>query len=75
MLSFKVTTVGASAGFILTKEAMARLKVKKGDIVYLTEAPDGGYRLTPYNPDFERQMSLAEEIMHEDRNVLRALAK
>ncbi|MBW8725443.1 MULTISPECIES: transcriptional regulator [unclassified Inquilinus] len=75
MLSFKVTTVGASAGFILTKEAMARLKVKKGDTVYLTEAPGGGYRLTPYNPEFERQMALAEEIMHEDRDVLRALAK
>jgi putative addiction module antidote len=75
MLSFKVTTVGASAGFILTKEAMARLKVQKGDVVYLTEAPDGGYRLTPYNPDFERQMTLAEEIMHDDRDVLRALAK
>jgi putative addiction module antidote len=75
MLSFKVTTVGASAGFILTKEAMARLKIKKGDTVYLTEAPDGSYRLTPYNPDFERQMKLAEDIMHEDREVLRALAK
>jgi putative addiction module antidote len=75
MLSFKVTTVGASAGFILTKEAMARLKVKKGDTIYLTEAPGGGYRLTPYNPEFERQMALAEEIMHEDRDVLRALAK
>jgi putative addiction module antidote len=75
MLAFKVTTVGASAGFILTKEAMARLRVKKGDTVYLTEAPDGSYRLTPYNPDFARQMALAEEIMHEDREVLRALAK
>ena len=75
MLSFKVTTVGASAGFILTKEAMSRLKVKKGDTVYLTEAPGGGYRLTPYNPEFERQMTLAEEIMHEDREILRALAK
>lgn len=75
MLSFKVTTVGSSAGFILTKEAMARLKVRKGDTVYLTEAPDGGYRLTPYNPEFQRQMSLAEQIMHEDRDVLRALAK
>jgi hypothetical protein len=41
----------------------------------LTEAPDGGYRLTPYNPEFERQMSLAEQIMHDDREVLRALAK
>ncbi|WP_020696353.1 transcriptional regulator [Reyranella massiliensis] len=75
MLKFKVTTVGASAGFILTKEAMARLKVQKGDTVYLTEAPDGSYRLTPYNPDFERQMSLAEDIMREDKDVLRALAK
>ncbi len=75
MLSFKVTTVGASAGFILTKEAMAKLKVQKGDIVYLTEAPDGGYRLTPYDPDFERQMTLAEEVMHDDREILRALAK
>ncbi len=75
MLSFKVTTVGSSVGFILTKEAMARLKVQKGDTVYLTEAPDGSYRLTPYNPDFERQMTLAEDIMHEDRDILRALAK
>jgi len=60
MLTFKVTTVGSSAGFILTKEAMARLKVSKGDTLYLTERPTGGYRITPYNPDFERQMKLAE---------------
>ena len=75
MLTFKVTTVGASAGVILTKEAMARLKVQKGDTIYLTEAPDGGYRLTPYNPDFQRQMARAEQIMHDDRDILRALAK
>jgi putative addiction module antidote len=75
MITFKVTTIGSSAGFILTKEAMARLKISKGDTFYLTEAPDGGYRLTPYNPDFERQMKQAEEIMHDDRDVLRALAK
>ena len=75
MLSFKITTIGASAGLILTKEAMSRLKVQKGDTLYLTETPDGGFRLTPYNPDFERQMSLAESIMHEDREVLRQLAK
>ena len=75
MLAFKVTTVGASAGFILTKEAMATLKVQKGDTVYLTEAPGGGYRLTPYSPEFERQMTLAESVMHDDREILRALAK
>ena len=75
MLSLKITTIGSSAGLILSKEAMARLRVQKGDTLYLTEAPDGGYRLTPYDPDFERQMSLAEEITREDRDILRALAK
>ncbi|MBL8629365.1 MAG: transcriptional regulator [Rhodospirillaceae bacterium] len=75
MMSFKVTTVGASAGVILPKEAMATLKVRKGDTLFVTEAPGGAYRLTPYNPDFERQMNLAEDIMHDDREILRALAK
>ena len=75
MLSCKVTTVGASSGFILTKEAMAMLKIKKGDTVFLTEAPGGGYRLTPYNPDFERQMTLARRVMRHRRDALRELAK
>ena len=74
MSKLKITTVGASAGIILNKEIMSRLKVKKGDLLYLTEAP-GGYRLTPYDPEFERQMELAEEIMHDDRDILRALSK
>ena len=52
MAKLKITTVGASAGVILNKEVMARLRVKKGDAVFLTEAR-GGYRLTPYDPEFE----------------------
>lgn len=75
MQTLKITTVGASSGVILTKEVMARLKVKRGDTLYLTETADGGYRLTPYDPEFARQIALAEEIMHDDREVLRALAK
>ena len=75
MPAFKITTVGASAGIILTKEALARLRVKKGDKLYLTEASGNAFRLTPYDPEFERQMELAEQVMHEDREVLRALAK
>ena len=75
MHSLKITTVGASAGVILTKQVMAHLKVRKGDTLYLTEAADGSYRLTPYDPDFARQMALAEDIMHDDREVLRALAR
>lgn len=75
MLTFKVTTVGASEGLILNKEAKRILNVQKGDTLYLTEAPDGAMRITPYNPEFERQMALAEAIMHDDREILRVLAK
>lgn len=74
MVKLKVTTVGSSTGVVLPKEVLARLKIEKGDQLYLTEAPDG-YRLTPYNPDFERQMTLARRVMRERREALRELAK
>jgi len=59
----------------MPKAAQEYLKINKGDTVYLTEAPDGTLTLTPYSPDFERQMKLAERIMDEDREMLRLLAK
>ena len=75
MVPIKVTAVSASSGIVLPEAALARLGVKKGDTLYLTEAPDGAFRLTPYDPTFARQMDLAEDIMHDDRDVLRTLAK
>lgn len=75
MLSFKITMVGASSGVILSDEAMKRLGVKNGDTLYLTEAPGGGYRLTPVDPEFRRQVTIAEEVMQDDREVLKALAQ
>ncbi len=42
-----VTQIGNSTGVILPKEVVARLKVKKGGSVFLTETSDGysHYRL------------------------------
>jgi putative addiction module antidote len=74
MTKLKVTTIGSSAGIILPKEVLARLKVSKGDALFLTESPEG-FRLTPYDPEFEEQMGLAQRFMRERRNVLRELAK
>jgi putative addiction module antidote len=74
MISLKLVQIGNSVGFVLPKEAAARLKVEKGDFVFLTESPDG-YRITPYDPAFEKQMQAAEHIMKKRRNVLRALAR
>jgi hypothetical protein len=50
------------------------LDLKKGDKIFLTKAPDG-YRITPYDPEFEEQMKAARSIMKKRRNALRALAK
>ena len=74
MLKLKVTTIGSSAGVILPKEALARLKVGKGDQVALTEVP-GGYELTPYDPDFETAIDASRKIAKRYRNALRQLAK
>ena len=70
----KITKVGNSAAVILPKELLARLRVALGDTLYATEAP-GGLRLTASNPDFATKMAVAEEIMREDRDILRVLAK
>jgi putative addiction module antidote len=74
MVKLKVTTVGSSAGVVLPKDVLARLRVEKGDTLFLTEAPDG-YRITPFDPDFERQMELARQVMGARRDVLKELAK
>ena len=70
----KITRIGNSAGIILPKDVLERLRVGPGDTIYLTEAPDG-VRLTAADPEFAKQMEVAERIMRRDRNVLRALAK
>lgn len=72
--ALKITRIGNSAGIVLPKELLAHLRVGLGDTVHVTEAPDG-VRLTAHDPEFAATMALAEEIMREDRNILRALAK
>ena len=74
MIAIKVTTVGNSSGIVLPKEVLKKLRVHRGDTIYLVETPEG-FRITPYDEEFARQMEAAESIMHEDRDVLRALAK
>ena len=72
-MKLKITAIGNSAGVILPRELLARLRLAKGDALYATELPDG-IKLTPFDPGLARKMEVAERIMREDRNVLRKLA-
>lgn len=72
--ALKLNRIGNSVGVILPKDVLARLRVREGDKLYLTEAPDG-YRISQYDPEFARQMEVAEQVMRENRDVLRKLAE
>ena len=73
-LELKVRKVGNSLGVVLPKEALTRLNVDDGDQLYITEALDG-FRITAADPEFAKQMEVAEKGLKRYRNALRELAK
>jgi putative addiction module antidote len=72
--AIKITTVGNSTGIVLPKEMLERLRVGRGDTLFVNETPNG-FELTPYDQEFAEQMEIAERVMREDRDALRRLAK
>lgn len=73
-MKLKITAIGNSAGVILPKELLARLRVEKGDSLYAVEVP-GGIKITPFDPEFAEQMDVAEQVMRDRRELLRKLAE
>jgi putative addiction module antidote len=70
----KIIAIGNSAGIILPKETLARLKVEKGDTVCLSETPYGAH-LTPYDEQFGLKLEATERVMRKYRDTLRKLAE
>ena len=75
MIELKVRKFGNSLGVVLPKEVINRLRTKDGEPLFLIEAPDGGYQLSPYDPACEKKMEKAEDIISRYRNTLHVLAK
>jgi putative addiction module antidote len=75
MVELKVRKFGNSLGVVLPREVINRLNTADGEPLFLIEAADGSYRLTPYDPGFEKKMKKAEEIIGRYRNTLHTLAK
>jgi putative addiction module antidote len=71
----KLIKVGNSTGIVIPKDVLVRLRAKQGDEVHFVEKPNGEFTIGIYDPAFAEAMALAEEIMHEDRDILRVLAK
>lgn len=73
-MKLKITAIGNSAGVILPKELLARLRLGKGDEVFALETPDG-ITLSAFDPELARQMDVAEQVMRKRRSLLRKLAQ
>ncbi len=70
----KVQKVGNSLGLVLPVEATKKLRVAKGDQLFLSETQEG-YTISPYDPNFAETMRIAGGVMKRYRNALHDLAK
>jgi putative addiction module antidote len=74
-MKIEVKKIGNSTGLILPKELLAKLQLKQGDWLFVTESAEGGLTLVPHDPTFERGIEIARKAMRTYRNALRELAK
>lgn len=74
-MKIEIKRIGNSEGFILPRELMQRLGLKRGQELHITELPGGGFQALPYDPEFAKTMEIVDEIIDEYRDTLSALAK
>ena len=70
----KLIKIGNSVGVILPKETLAKMGVELGDLVDVTDSPEG-IGLRRHDDGFAAQMEAARDVMKRRRNALRELAK
>ena len=73
MHKIKIRKVGNSLGATIPKEILEKLRVSEGDTVFVTETPDG-VKLSAYDPEFEKAMSIYQQGSRKYRNALKELA-
>jgi putative addiction module antidote len=71
----QIRKIGNSLGLILSKELLARLKLKEGDKLHVVEQPDRGVKLTPYDPKHAEAMEIARRSFRKYADTYKALAK
>lgn len=74
MNALKLTQIGNSVGVILPKEVLSRLRLEKGQTLFVTETDDG-IVLTPYDPELAEQVEAGRAFMREFRDTFHQLAK
>jgi putative addiction module antidote len=71
----QIRKIGNSLGLILSKELLARLKLKEGDRLHVVEQTERGLKLSPYDPKHARAMEIARRSFRTYADTYKALAK
>ncbi len=53
-MKIEIKKIGNSTGLILPKELLAKLQLKQGDSLFVTELAEGGLKLARHDPNFEQ---------------------
>jgi antitoxin MazE len=75
IMKIEIKKIGNSDGLLLPRELMQRLDLKRGQELHITELAGGGFQAMPYDPDFEKAVEIADQVMDKYRDTLAALAK
>ena len=62
-MKIEIKKIGNSDGLLLPRELMQRLDLKRGQELHITELPGGGFQALPYDPDFEKTMEMADQVI------------
>ena len=73
-MKIELKKIGNSTGVILPKDLLARLGMAQGDVVDVTETPDG-FAVRRHDETFAKGMEIARKAMKTYANALRELAK
>jgi putative addiction module antidote len=71
----QVKKIGNSAGLILPKELLARLRLAEGDRLHVVEQTERGMKLSPYDPKHAEGMAIARRSFRRYVDAYKALAK
>lgn len=71
----QIRKIGNSLGLILSKDLLARLKLKEGDKLYVVEQTERGVKLTPYDPKHAEAMDIARRSFRKYADTYKALAE
>lgn len=73
-MKLQLKKIGNSTGLIFPKELLARLGLKEGDELVVSETPSG-LNITKGDAAFERGLEIARKAMKTYHNALKELAK